>query len=194
MAESETAQLVDPEWSNVFRSEKSHEESVEQALRHIRMFSLLTDWELSRLAGIVHVRNFKAGETVIHKGVEQSGFYMVLKGSVDIVREGLDGSRQAVGSLGAYELLGEFALLDGTPRTASIVAAESSQLIGFFRPDLVEILDTNPVLGCKILLRLAEEMSRSLSADYRKLRDQGYPFTEGLDAGALLNQADPTQA
>ena len=194
MAESGTAQLVDPEWANVFRDERTHEESVEQALRHIKMFSLLSAWELSRLAGIVHVRNFKAGETVIHKGVEQAGFYMVLKGSVDIVRESLDGSWQSVGNLGAYELLGEFALLDGTPRTASIVAAETSQLIGFFRPDLVEILATNPELGCKILLRLAEEMSRGLAADYRKLRDQGYPFPGGVDEGELLKQVDPTQA
>ena len=192
MSDSKVKSIVDPEWANVFREEISHEETIDEALRRIKIFSLLSDRELARLAGIVHVRNYVAGETVMHRGVEQSGFYMILRGSVDIVRESLDGSRQVVGNLGAYELLGEFALLDSTPRTSSIVAAESSLLIGFFKPDLMEILATNPVLGCKILLRLAEEMSRGLAADYEKLRSQGYPFPEGADGGDLLKQADPT--
>ena len=194
MPESKASQIIDAEWANVFRNEITHEETVEGALRRIKIFSLLSDRELSRLARIVHVRHYLPGETVMHRGVEQSGFYMVLRGSVDIVRDRLDGPRQVVANLGAHQLLGEFALLDSTPRNSSIVAAESSQLIGFFKPDLMEILTTNPVLGCKILLRLAEEMSRSLATDYQMLRDQGYPFPESADADALLKQADPTLA
>ena len=194
MPDSKANKIVDPEWANVFRDDVSHEETVDEALRRIKIFSLLSDRELARLAGIVHERHYLPGETVIHRGVEQSGFYMVLRGSVDIVRDRLDGTRHVVGNLGAHELLGEFALLDSTPRNSSIVAAESSQLIGFFKPDLMEILATNPVLGCKILLRLAEEMSRSLADDYEKLRDQGYPFPESTNADELLKQADPTLA
>jgi len=83
-----------------------------------------------------------------------------------------------VDSLGPGELIGEFALLDDTPRSSSIVAAEPSELIGFFKPDLKGILSTTPAMGCKILLRLAEEMGRSLKRDYEKLRRSGYPFPE----------------
>ena len=72
------------------------------------------------------------------------------------------------------------------------MAARHSELIGFFKPDLMETLATNPVLGCKILLRLAEEMSRSLAADYGALRALGYPFLEGLGSLEALAQADPT--
>ena len=69
-------------------------------------------------------------------------------------------------------------MLDDTPRSSSIVAAEPSELIGFFKPDLMGILSTTPAMGCKILLRLAEEMGRSLQRDYEKLRRCGYPFLE----------------
>jgi CRP/FNR family cyclic AMP-dependent transcriptional regulator len=192
MAKKSPEKIVDPEWANVFVSEITQEETLEQALERIPIFSLLTGRELRKLTKIVHIRHYKPGETVIPRGVEQSGFYLVRSGSVHIVRENLDQSRTVVGTLGEYELLGEFALLDSTPRTSSIVAAKSSELIGFFKPDLVEILATNPALGCKILLRLAEEMGRSLATDYGKLRDLGYPFPEGMGSPGAFAQADPT--
>ena len=44
--------------------------------------------------------------------------------------------------------------------------------------DLMDILVTNPQLGCKILLRLAEEMSKSLQKDYRKLRETKIPLED----------------
>ena len=191
MNPSETKErVVDPEWANVFHDEVSHVESLEEALGHIKIFSLLTDRELQKLARIVHIRRYSKGEIVVQRGVEQSGFYLVLSGSVDIVREKLDKTKVVVGNLGTYELLGEFALLDSTPRNSSIVAAEPCELVGFFKPDLMRILATNPVLGCKIVLRLAEEMSRSLARDYGKLQDAGYPFPETVPESTT--QQDPT--
>ena len=81
-----------------------------------------------------------------------------------------------VGTLYSPELISEFALLDDSPRSSSLIAAESSELIGFFKPDLMDILVTNPELGCKILLRMSEEMARSLQRDYTRLCTMGFPF------------------
>ncbi len=71
------------------------------------------------------------------------------------------------------------------PEWTNLFLEESTQ-------EEMEILATNPVLGCKILLRLAEEMSRSLAADYGTLRALGYPLPEGLGGLEALAQADPT--
>ena len=170
--------FADPEWVNLFAVEDTLEESLPQALCRIPIFSLLSDNELDLLARLVHLRNYEADESVVRRGAEQSGLYVVKTGSVNIVRRHLDGTTEVVGALGPGEILGEFALLDNTPRSSSAVAAEPSELIGFFKPDLTEILTTRPTMGCKILLRLAEEMSRSLVTDYRRLRALGYPFPE----------------
>ena len=171
-------EFIDPEWSNFFRREVVQSERLEECLERVPIFSLLEEWELQLIAQIVHDRFYDAGETVIRRGVEQSGFYLVRTGSVDIVRESLDGDREVVANLGPGELLSEFSLVDGTPRTSSIIAAESSELIGFFKPDLMDILVTKPGLGCKIVLRLAEEMCKSLNKDYARLQEYGYPFPE----------------
>jgi len=171
-------EIIDPECANLFQREVDGERGVEEELREVPIFGLLSRKERQMLARIVHLRRYAAGETVIHWGVPQSGFYLIRSGKVEIVRLDLDGNGEVVDSLGPGELIGEFALLDDTPRSSSIVAAEPSELIGFFKPDLMGILSTTPAMGCKILLRLAEEMGRSLKRDYEKLRRSGYPFPE----------------
>ena len=168
----------DPEWTNIFRNEITKEDSLDATLGRIHIFDLLTDKELELLGRIVHRRRFAPGETIIRKGVLQSGFYLVRSGSVHIVRREINQEAKVIETLGVHELLGEFALMDSTPRTSSIVAAETSELIGFFKPDLMHILVTNPQLGCKILLRLAEEMSKSLKKDYHKLRETHIPLED----------------
>lgn len=186
---STVKEIIDPEWHNVFREESHAEERLEDALGRIPIFGLLSPRELHLVGRIVHIRTFKTGETIIRRGVEQSGLYLIRTGSVHIVRRTIEGESEVVGTLYPPELLGEFALLDGTPRSSSIVAVETSQLIGFFKPDLMDILVTKPALGCKILLRLAEEMNRSLSQDYRRLREAGFPFPEKTEQETGI---DPT--
>ncbi|MEE2659457.1 MAG: cyclic nucleotide-binding domain-containing protein [Candidatus Latescibacterota bacterium] len=177
---------IDPEWENYFNEEKVRaRDSLERLLAQVPVFSLLHARELRQMARIVHVRHFARGEVIIRRGVQQSGFYLIRHGSVNIVRESVDGPPQVVGTLHPSELLGEFALLDDTPRSTNIVAGEPSELIGFFKPDLMDIVATRPETGCMILLRLAEEMTCTLNNDYQRLREMGYPFAESDEGDAL---------
>ena len=62
-------------------------------------------------------------------------------------------------------------LRDPSPHSLSFFAAEPTKLIGFFKPDLVELLDTQPEMGCKILLRFSQNMARILREQYADLCD-----------------------
>jgi CRP/FNR family cyclic AMP-dependent transcriptional regulator len=184
--------VIDPEWENFFAENRVAEgpEPLVRVLGRIPILSLLRVSELKLLSRIVHIRTYDPGETVIQRGAKQSGFYLVRSGSVNIVRS-RGGESQVVDTLHPPALLSEFALVDDAPRSTSIVAAEPSQLIGFFKPDLLDLLVTKPGMGCAILLRLAEEMSRILNRDYQKLLDLGYPFIEAEEVSADL---DPTMS
>ncbi|MDP6041167.1 MAG: cyclic nucleotide-binding domain-containing protein, partial [Candidatus Latescibacteria bacterium] len=82
-----------------------------------------------------------------------------------------EGNRLVLDTLGDGELLGEFALLDDSPRSTSIIAAEPSDLIGFFRSDLVDLIQTQPKMGFKILYRLAQIMAHRMQDVMVDLRD-----------------------
>ena len=170
---------IDPEWENFFAvGHVKSPESVQRELSEISVFSLLKPRDLQQVARIVHCRTYERGETIIRAGVKPSGFYMIRSGSVNIVRELFDHSRRTVATLHPPELICEFALLDDSPRSTSVVTAERSELIGFFRPDLLDIIATKPEVGCMILLKLAEGMTVRLQEDYGVLREMGYPFPD----------------
>ncbi|MBN62931.1 MAG: hypothetical protein CME20_16375, partial [Gemmatimonadetes bacterium] len=67
-----THQITDPEWDNVFREDIYAEERLEVALGRIPIFGLLSPRELRLVGSIVHIRTFKRGEIILHRGVEQS--------------------------------------------------------------------------------------------------------------------------
>ena len=172
---------IDPEWDNVFRYVEEEATSVIDVLLNVSIFSLLTSRELQRVAQAMHLRKYAQGECVIRSGASQSGFYVIVEGAVDVVSR----TGGVLGTLHSPELIGEFALLDDSPRSSSLIAAEPSELIGFFKPDLMDILVTNPELGCKILLRMSEEMARNLQRDYRRLCTMGFPFDSSRKGVAM---------
>ena len=186
MTEPRDEDTIDPEWADLFRTENRPVRSVLETLRELPIFSLLREADLARLARVVHVRQYAPGECVVRAGAPQSGFYAIRSGEVEIVRHRDDGTDETVDLLGPGELLGEFGLLDDTPRSSSLIASEPSELIGFFKPDLMDVMGTSPAMGCRILLRLGEQMTQALNRDYAALRAAGFH-------GKELSPALPTE-
>lgn len=162
--------VEDPEWSLGSRARLGDRSVLLELLGDLPVFETLTWRELEKIERIVHRRSFGAGEVVLRAWVPRSGFFVVVSGSVNVVRLANDGSDLVVGTLGEGELLGEFALLDDTPRSTSIVAAESSELVGFFRPDLMDLVATDPKLGFKVLYRLSQAIASQFRSDIERLR------------------------
>ncbi len=161
---------VDPEWGANVGYQRRDEAGLLETISGLSVFETLSLEELSKIERIVHRRHFRAGEVVLGAWVPRSGMFVIRAGSVDVVRLQEDGSSVAVGHLAEGELLGEFSLLDDSPRSTSIVATEPSELIGFFRPDLMDLIQTDPRLGHKILYRLSQIMAARLQMDIEHLR------------------------
>ena len=164
--------LEDPEWAGMSQRGKE-QENLLGILGRLAVFDTLTWQELGTVENIVHRRRFITGEMIIPAFTPRSGLFAVVSGSVHVVRHLSDGGRMVLDTLGEGELLGEFALLDDSPRSTSIVAAEPSDLIGFFRSDLVDLMQTQPKMGFKILYRLAQIMSHRMQyvmGDLRNIR------------------------
>jgi CRP/FNR family cyclic AMP-dependent transcriptional regulator len=99
---------------------------------------------------------------VFYQGDPGLGMYIVKDGEVSIVIQGKDGNERELALFGDGDFFGELALLDESPRSANAVCKTECTLIGFFRPDLFELIEKNTTLGIKIVLKLAEIVAQRL--------------------------------
>jgi CRP/FNR family cyclic AMP-dependent transcriptional regulator len=140
-------------WSNsIFRRNKS---DVLHLLKSVPVFESLDSKELSKISKILHQRHWEIGE----EGRPDMGMHIILRGVVEI-RE-ISGVHNTIqlNKLGAGDFFGEQTLLDDSPRTATVTAVETCTTFGFFRPDILEIVESDPRLGLKIVTHLAQMLS-----------------------------------
>ena len=165
---------LDPFWGNIFRRRTKEEEEILIILHQVPIFQELSRREISRLEGILHRRSFALDESIVKEGELGVGMYIILSGQVEIRQQGEEGTSQHLATFGPGDFFGDQALLDESPRTASAIAPEPCQVVGFFRPDLLELIESSPHLGLKIVMRLSQMISV-------RLRQTNYLLKEARD-------------
>ena len=162
------------EWKNVFKL-KRKPTSVEEMLAKIPVFENLKAKELRQVSGIVHRRQYVSGEYVFYQNDPGLGMYVIEQGEVAVVLVAADGTKKELAVLKDGDFFGELSLLDESPRSASVIAQSDANLIGFFRPDLFEIMEKAPGTGLKIVLKVAEmigERLRNTNQELSKVRGE----------------------
>ena len=165
----------DPLWGNLFRKSSKEKDAFYNILKNVPIFEDLTRGEIAKIEGILHQRSYKADESIVRERELGVGMYIVFSGGVDIVQADGDGSTLHLATFGEGDFFGEQALLDESPRTASAIAREPSQVVGFFRPDLLELIESDPRLGLKIVMRLSQMISVRLRHTNRLLKEARDP-------------------
>ncbi len=163
-------------WDNIFRTPKK-ENDVRSVLENNALFCDLSDRELQFVQDIVHVRRYHAGEAVFRQSEVGVGMYIIVKGRVEIFVTDPAPIQEEfrdiyITQLTDGDFFGELSLVeDNGRRTASAVARDETTLIGFFNPDLMEILERSPQTGVKIVFRLAEVLGRRLKETTDKVSE-----------------------
>ena len=161
----------DPFWSNIFRRRDREETDIYEILKKIPIFQDLSRREIVKIESILHRRNLSADEAIVKEGDPGVGMYIIVSGTVQILQVGEGGGQLQLATLTIGDFFGEQALLDDSPRTASAYASETCRIIGFFRPDLLELIESNPRLGLKIVMRLSQMISVRLRHTNRLLKE-----------------------
>jgi CRP/FNR family cyclic AMP-dependent transcriptional regulator len=140
---------------------KSDVDPIRKLLMSNPIFKDLGILELSLVQKIVHERNFKANETVYSQGERGVGMYMILSGEIEIFENG----KSTGVKLGTGSFFGELSLSDNeglTRRPTTVIATLDSRLLGFYKPDLEEIITRSPAAGVKILQGLNQVLQKRL--------------------------------
>ncbi len=132
-----------------------------EELRHIPLFTLLDDDELSVLAGQVELREFAARQRIYKTGENSKGAYVVLTGSVHVTIEDADGQDVVVDEPGHGDVFGFASMLEGTPHQTTAVATETTTCIEVDRQDIAILVEKKPMAGLDMLTVLARQMHAS---------------------------------
>ncbi len=145
-------------YKNFFRKQNNID-PILTTLERIPIFENLLKKELKNIAQLTHEREYKSKEYVFKKHAPAEGMYVILHGEIEI-KDPKSGNVFA--NLHSGDFFGELALLDEEPRSASAICNVPSRLIGFFRTDLLTLINRYPELGNKILLNLSRVLGERL--------------------------------
>lgn len=133
-------------------------------LRNVSLFISLSDDDLDALAPELMPQSFRREQVIFTQGSNTNSLYIVRSGSVQVEGLGRDGARSYVGVYGPDQYFGEFALLDGLPRSGEAVALQSCELLVLTRPAFFRFLDRRPAVASKMLVAVARRMRFAESA------------------------------
>ncbi|MBO8152664.1 MAG: cyclic nucleotide-binding domain-containing protein [Candidatus Marinimicrobia bacterium] len=153
---------MDPLWEVVGKTKEEKTNNITSVLKAIPIFSDLSPKELREVEKIIYHRHYKEGEFIFRQGHPGLGMYIIADGSVRIVDESGESGKNVIAILAKGDFFGDLALLDESPRTASVVTCEASEILGFFRPDFIDLLHRKPRIGTKILFQLARIIGERL--------------------------------
>ena len=126
------------------------------------LFSGLDIGETRALGAFMYVYDCPAGLTLITEGDSGDFMIMLMSGMVDVLRRNRYNYPSRIAVAHAGHALGEMSMFDGEPRFASCVTLEQCRLAVLTRDSLMLVLQEEPKLGSRILLKLVQLLSERL--------------------------------
>ncbi len=148
--------------------------NVTQILRNSEIFAGLTDEDLGKVADLCERKKYAAGEVITRQGEAGDAIYIVVEGFVEIsVPTSGKAAERALVQLGTGQVIGEMALVDGGPRSATVRALTTPTVIEVIRREAFETLcQEDTYIGYRVMRNLAADLSF-------KLRHQNLEAGEG---------------
>ncbi len=148
-------------------------------------FASLDEAGLRALSPRGVIRSFPKGAVLVNEGDGTDALYVLLCGRVKAFLAHEDGKEVVLNTIGVGDYFGEL-VLDGGPRSASIMALEPCRVYLIPRQDVEDLIQSNPVFARDLMNRLIGKV-RSLTSRVRDLAlDDVYGrFVKFIDTNAV---------
>jgi CRP/FNR family transcriptional regulator, cyclic AMP receptor protein len=122
-------------------------------LSHVPLFSGCSKKELRVIATLADEIDLRQGKVLTRQGAPGREFFVLLEGTVDVVRDG-----KQINTLGAGEFFGELALISNIPRTATVTATSPIRTLVVVGRDFRRLLQEDPSIATKVMETMAERL------------------------------------
>jgi CRP/FNR family transcriptional regulator, cyclic AMP receptor protein len=138
----------------------------EDALARVDLFSVLRFKELTEVAKCCRVAKYSPGSVLMSQGEKGLGLFILTKGTVRITRKNSpDGAEEVLATAGVGDVIGELALLDDLPRSATVTAVDEVTVLKLalweFRRFLRRSLRSDPDVGLDLLAVLSRRLRKA---------------------------------
>lgn len=123
-------------------------------LRAVPLFAGVSRRHVRRIASLGRLVSFGPGRTLVERDVRGDSFYLILHGRAKVYRSVVPSGR-AIARLEAGDYFGEMALLDGGPRTATVVSETGLSALKISRSAFRKLLLREPTVALRMLEALA---------------------------------------
>jgi PPM family protein phosphatase len=141
-----------------------------EVLKQMPLFRHLTYKEIIRVLNLTEVSDYGPGEDIMREGEPGDDLYILLRGRLRLHKDGAFITNLLPGAH-----LGEMALIDRSPRSATATAEERSRLLILRRQEFYEIIRKDPSLSVKLLwsfVQVLNERLRKTTADLSGARQE----------------------
>lgn len=148
-----------PETPRWFRWTRDKEQARRIALlAQAPVFAGLPRRFLGRIGAQLFEKGYTAGEVVFQEGEPGKGLFIVLEGSVDIVRAAGQ-KEQTLVTLGPGASFGEMALIDDLPRSATVRVVTASRLLILYRTNFEALVEGDRAIALAVMRNLLKMLA-----------------------------------
>ena len=126
------------------------------ALAGLPLFAGVSDESMTRLTAVAGEQSFAPGQFVVRQGQVGTGLYVVIEGSVRVLR-GAD----ELTTLGPGSFFGELSVIDQQPRNASVQAAEPTTCLAIASWDLLAMVESDPAFALNLIKGLVARVRQA---------------------------------
>ena len=150
--------------------------SVINLLNSIPMFDKLTHKEIKTLALQMKARRCEPGKVLFTEGEKGDYVVFIVSGTLEVLKTARTSEDIFIATIGKGRTIGEMAIIDEYPRSATIRAKAQSIFLIMTRDHFDHILYEYPSIGIKVLKGIARQISLNLRKTSSRLAEYMLPL------------------
>jgi CRP/FNR family cyclic AMP-dependent transcriptional regulator len=154
-------------------------------LKRVPMFKGLDGSDLQAIADHTTTHTYPRNTILMHEGEPPDAMYVVVEGRVKIYVSDSDGKELVLDSLSPGEFFGELALIDGSPRSATVVTTTETTISKILKTDFDHCLEASP----KIAINLLKSLSKRIRILNDNIKDLALLDVYGRVASTIIRLA-----
>ncbi|HEX5392886.1 MAG TPA: cyclic nucleotide-binding domain-containing protein [Rhodocyclaceae bacterium] len=130
-------------------------------LRTLPIFESLDNTRLAPIARVASLRNAPRGTVVVREGDRTDSVYFVINGTLKVSVSDDEGREVILTILGTGDLFGEMGVVDNNPRSATVTATQSADLVTIAKADFQQCMMNNFDVSLFIMRNLAHRLRQA---------------------------------